>query len=162
MSGCILTARPRIPLPTLFVPSPLDPAVGWFFRKPSGPRRRAVWAIRRDALEMIMEAARSQHPREFGATLRAEGGVITELVLTPGTIAGDAHTFINYHLLPTDSSIVGTIHSHPSPWAHPSDADKQVFSAFGHTHIIIAHPYDEDSWLAYDQSGRDVQLEVVD
>lgn len=165
MSGCILTARPRIPLPTLFPPPLLDRDVGWFSRKPSvpaAPRRRPVWGIRRDALDMIIEAARSQHPREFGATLRAEGGVITELVLTPGTIAGDAHTFINYHLLPTDSTIVGTIHSHPSPFAHPSDADKQVFSAFGHTHIIIAHPYDEESWLAYDQSGRDVQLEVVD
>ena len=142
--------------------------MGLFDRWKSGPkalpemRRRRVWGISRDALRMIVESARSQHPREFGATLRAEDGIITELVLTPGTIAGDAHTFINYHLLPTDASIVGTVHSHPSPWAHPSDADKQVFGAFGHTHIIIAHPYTEDSWLAYDQSGRDVELEVVD
>lgn len=137
--------------------------MGWFSRRPEAPpRRRAVWAIRRDALELIMQASRSQHPREFGATLRAEGGVITEVVLTPGTIAGDAHTFINYHLLPTDPSIVGTVHSHPSPWAHPSDADRQVFSAFGHTHIIIAHPYTEESWLAYDHGGRGIELEVVE
>lgn len=143
--------------------------MSWFRRLfgPSTPQtarppRRKVFAIQRDALDLIMEASKAEHPREFGATLRAERGVITEVVLTPGTIAGDRHTFINYHLLPIDPSIVGTVHSHPSPWAHPSDADKQVFSSFGHTHIIIAHPYDDDSWIAYDTRGDRIELEVVD
>lgn len=120
-----------------------------------------MWGIQRDALGLICQASKAQHPKEFGATLRAEKGVITEVVLTPGTIAGDRHTFINYHMLPIDPSIVGTVHSHPSPDAHPSDADVRVFSAFGHTHIIIAHPYDEDDWLAYDTNGEEIELEVV-
>lgn len=143
--------------------------MGWFSRKPkadkppaAAPRRRRVYAIHRDALRLIMAAAKDQHPKEFGATLRAERGVITELVLTPGTIAGDRHTFINYHMLPIDASVVGTVHSHPSPNAQPSDADKQVFSAFGHTHIIIGYPYREDTWIAYDQTGQEVDLEVVE
>lgn len=131
-------------------------------RVPVAPARRRVHSIRRDVLDLICQAARAQHPHEFGATLRAEKGVITELVLTPGTIGGDRHTFINYHMLPIDRTIVGTIHSHPGPWAIPSDADKQVFNAFGHTHIIIAEPYTEDTWIAYDQHGEPVDLDVVE
>lgn len=131
-------------------------------REPQAPRRRRVHSIRRDALDLIIQAARAQHPHEFGATLRAEKGVITELVLTPGTIGGERHTFINYHMLPIDSSIVGTIHSHPGPSAEPSDADRQVFNAFGHTHIIIHEPYTEDTWYAYDQNGDVVELEVIE
>jgi proteasome lid subunit RPN8/RPN11 len=140
--------------------------VGWFKRReeklPAEPPKRRVHSIHRDALRLIMAASKEQHPREFGATLRAEKGVITEIVLTPGTIAGDRHTFINYHMLPIDPSVVGTVHSHPSPHADPSDADKRVFSAFGHTHIIIAYPYNEGSWVAYDLHGEPIDLEVVD
>ena len=129
---------------------------------PVQPARRRVHSIRLDVVDLICQAARASHPNEFGATLRAEDGVITELVLTPGTIGGDRHTFINYHLLPIDRTIVGTIHSHPGPYAIPSDADLQVFNAFGHTHIIIAEPYTRETWIAYDQSGREVELDVVD
>lgn len=111
---------------------------------------------------MIAASARATHPNEFGAAMRAEGGVITELVLVPGTIAGDAHTFLPLGSLPIDASLVGTIHSHPGPEAIPSDADKQLFNAFGHTHVIMAMPYDEESWIAYDQNAREIVLDVVD
>ena len=140
--------------------------MGLFSRKkkeePEPPRRRKVWGIHEDVLALIQEAARESHPREFGATLRAEKGIVTEVVLTPGTIGGDRHTFINWHRLPIDASIIGTVHSHPGPYAIPSDADKQVFNAFGHTHIIIAEPYTEDTWIAYDQNAEEIELEIVD
>ncbi|HUR69284.1 MAG TPA: Mov34/MPN/PAD-1 family protein [Candidatus Thermoplasmatota archaeon] len=131
-------------------------------RAPEPPRRRRVWAIHQEVLDLVKEAARESHPREFGATLRAEGGILTEVVLTPGTIGGERHTFINWHKLPIDASIVGTVHSHPGPYAVPSDADKQVFNAFGHTHIIIAEPYTDETWIAYDQNAEPVELDVVD
>lgn len=156
--------------PILLPRRPLDEAMGFFGRlfgrgdreEGEEPPRRRVHSIRRDALDLICQAARAQHPHEFGATLRAEKGVVTELVLTPGTIGGERHTFINYHMLPIDRTIVGTVHSHPGPYAIPSDADRQVFNAFGHTHIIIAEPYTEDTWIAYDQNAEPVDLDVVD
>lgn len=133
------------------------------FRKPERPfRRRRVWAIQREVLHMIAESAKATHPREFGAALLTEGGVITELVLVPGTIGGDAHAFLPLHQLPVDPAICGTVHSHPSPNPEPSDADRQLFNAFGHTHIIMAAPYDERTWVAYDQNGQPVDLEVLD
>lgn len=152
----------RIP----FLASPRSKRVGWFSRKkdaaPSKPRRRAVHSIRRDVLHLIMSASKSQHPKEFGGFLRAEKGVITELMLAPGRIAGDAHTIFSMWNMPVDASIVGSVHSHPSPYPIPSDADKQFFSHTGHTHIIIAMPYSEKSWRAYDSTAADVELHIVD
>lgn len=128
----------------------------------SAPRRRRVWGIRRDVLEMIAEAAEASHPNEFGASLRAEGGIVTELIFVPGTIGGEAHAFLPLGYLPVDRTIVGTVHSHPGPDAIPSDADKELFNGFGHTHIIMAEPYDETSWIAYDQNGQRIELDVVE
>lgn len=130
--------------------------------EPAQPRRRRVHSIRRDVLDMVAASARATHPREFGATLRAENGVVTEVILVPGTLGGDKHAILPLGYLPVDSSIVGTVHSHPGPWAIPSDADKQLFNAFGHTHIIIAEPYNEDTWIAYDQNAEEIELEIVE
>jgi len=123
--------------------------------------RRKVWGIEREVLEMISEAARETHPREFAAALRAEGGVIYELVLLPGSISSDySATFPTFNL-PIDFSVVGSVHSHPSPSNRPSEEDLHLFSSFGSTHIITCLPYDLRSWRCYDRSGRPVELEVV-
>lgn len=110
---------------------------------------------------MVCEAARASHPQEFGAVLRAEKGIVTELVLVPGTLGGDRHAILPLGYLPVDSSIVGTVHSHPGPYAIPSSADEQLFRNFGHTHIIIAEPYRRDTWIAYDHDSREIELDVV-
>ena len=144
----------------------------FFGRKPSEPTTRAlanraqpprkVHSIERDVVDLMAQMGRANHPREYGAALRAEKGVITELVLVPGMIGGDAHTFMNTWNLPIDASIVGTVHSHPSPYPIPSDADKQFFGHFGHTHLIIAYPYNAYSWKAYDLTAEEIRLKVVD
>lgn len=94
--------------------------------------------------------------------MRAEGDTITEVILVPGTLGGDKHAILPLGYLPVDFSIVGTVHSHPGPYAIPSDADKQLFKNFGHTHIIIAEPYTHDTWLAYDHDSRSIELEIVE
>ncbi|HEX2021169.1 MAG TPA: Mov34/MPN/PAD-1 family protein, partial [Candidatus Thermoplasmatota archaeon] len=84
------------------------------------------------------------------------------VVLVPGTLGGDRHAILPLGYLPVDSSLVGTVHSHPGPYAIPSDADKQLFRHFGHTHVIIAEPYNERTWIAYDHDAREIELEVVE
>lgn len=126
------------------------------------PAPRRVRAIRRDVVRLMGELGKEAHPREYGAALRAEGGVITELVLVPGMIGGDSHTIMRTWNLPIDASIVGTVHSHPSPNASPSDADRQFFSHFGSIHLIIGAPYGERSWRAYDLTAAPVELDVVE
>jgi len=123
------------------------------------PRR--VEAISRRTLRMILEASRDIYPREFGAILRAEEGVITELLLLPGTVSGERHAIFQLQMLPADFSVVGTVHSHPSGETRPSDEDLHLFSKFGGVHVIAGHPYDEDSWAAWTYAGERVSLRVV-
>lgn len=122
---------------------------------------KKIRAIRRKTLQMILAASRETYPKEFAAILRAEEGVITELLLLPGTISGDVHAVFQLHMLPIDLSVAGTIHSHPSGNYQPSDADLRLFGHFGRVHIIVGYPYTEGTWGAYDHDGGPRELEVV-
>ncbi|MFP4170342.1 MAG: Mov34/MPN/PAD-1 family protein [Methanomassiliicoccales archaeon] len=123
--------------------------------------RRKVWAVEREVLEMVNESAREIYPREFVATLRAEKGVITEVMLLPGTIQGTRSGTLMLNMMPIDLSVVGTAHSHPSRSNRPSRADVNLFGRYGNTHIITCLPYDMSSWRAYDYNGREKELKVV-
>ena len=123
--------------------------------------KKKVWAVEREVLEMVNESAREVYPREFVATLRAEKGVITEVMLLPGTIQGSRSGTLMLHMMPIDLSVVGTAHSHPSHSNRPSRADINLFGRYGNTHIITCLPYDTSSWRAYDYNGREKELEVI-
>ena len=119
------------------------------------------WKIEKDCLEMILESSRSIHPKEFAGFLRAEEDTIVEVILIPGMIHGDKHAIFNLAMLPIDYSIVGTVHSHPSFSNRPSQEDLHMFFKYGKVHIIVAMPYTEDSWKAYDWNGNEINVEVV-
>ncbi len=125
-------------------------------------KRKRARAIKRETIEMILEASRDVHPNEFGAILRAEEGVITEIMLLPGTISGSRSAIFQLHMLPIDFTVVGTVHSHPSGAISPSGADIAFFQKFGYIHIITGVPFDKDSWRAFDLYGEPISLEVVD
>src|SRR2546427_13009313 len=93
-------------------------------------------AIRRKTLRMILGASKDAYPNEFGAILRAEDGVITELLLIPGTIGGNRHAVFRLYNKPTDFSVVGTVHRHPSGAVHPSVEAIPLFSKFGRGPLI--------------------------
>jgi len=125
-------------------------------------KRKRARAIKRETIEMILEASRDVHPNEFGAILRAEEGVITEIMLLPGTISGSRSAIFQLHMLPIDFTVVGTVHSHPSGAISPSGADMAFFQKFGYIHIITGVPFNKDSWRAFDLYGEPISLEVVD
>jgi len=110
---------------------------------------------------MILEASRDMYPKEFGAILRAEEGVITEILLVPGTVSGNRHAIFQLHMLPVDFTVVGTVHSHPSGNFHPSDEDLSLFRKFGGLHLIVGYPYDEKTWAAWKHSGERLDLEIL-
>jgi proteasome lid subunit RPN8/RPN11 len=64
-------------------------------------------------------------------------------------------------MLPIDFTIVGTVHSHPSPIAQPSKADLSLFNKFGKIHIIAASPFDYNSWSAFDYMGNIVKISII-
>ncbi len=140
----------------------------WFrpTRKRSGERLpfgSTPTAVRRGCLESALACARSIYPREFGGVLRADPpGVISELLLVPGTTSGERHANFQLYMLPVDLGVVGTVHSHPSGALHPSDADLILFRHWGRRHLILGYPYGRGSWRAYDGNGDEVPLRVLE
>lgn len=132
------------------------------FKSETRKLKHKVWGIRKKTLNLIIEVSKESHPKEFAGLLRAEKGVITEIMLLPGTLSGDSSAIFQLHMRPIDFTIVGSVHSHPSNSFHPSGPDLRLFEKFGHTHIITCMPYDYDSWCAYDHYGSKIELEVVD
>jgi proteasome lid subunit RPN8/RPN11 len=136
-----------------------------FFRRKKMNQPPIKWRITRKCLDLIFESSKSNYPQEFGALLRVDRvnkNTIVEVVLLPGTISGDSHAIFHLHMLPVDYSVVGTVHSHPSALALPSDADLDLFGHFGKVHLIVGvPPFGVVSWKAYDYKGQEVALEIV-
>lgn len=122
------------------------------------------WKIKKECLELIFECAKSNFPNEFGGLLRLDSDIkntISELVVLPGTISGESHAIFQLHMLPIDFTIIGTVHSHPSPLARPSKADLELFNKFGKIHIITAKPFDYFSWGAFNYIGKEVNITII-
>lgn len=118
--------------------------------------------IEKEALNLILHASSSSHPNEFAGILRSEGKRITEVLILPGTFSSERSALMKLHMLPVSSNACGSVHSHPSSRATPSKEDLTFFDKFGEIHMIVASPYDEDSWKAFNQKGREVKLEAVE
>ncbi len=130
-------------------------------RRRDPPNQHPIKYIEKEALQMIVESARHAHPNEFAGALRAPKDTIEEIVIVPGTVQGATHAIMKMHELPPDPYVVGTVHSHPSKTARPSQEDLQLFGKHGHTHIIIHHPYDESTWRSWNHRGEPVNLRIV-
>ncbi len=133
-------------------------------RAEGGPRLGDTpTAITRRALESALASARSAYPNEFGGVLRAEPpGVISELLLLPGSTAGRRHANFQLWMLHADLSVAGTVHSHPSGALHPSDADLRLFRSWGRRHLILGAPFGPGAWRAYDGNGEETHLRVLE
>ncbi len=121
-----------------------------------------MWKIRKNVLKLINESSKSSYPNEFGAFLRAKYKVIYEIVLLPGTVSGGRSVLYNLLMKPIDFSIVGSVHSHPSGYPIPSQADLDMFSKTGDVHIIVAYPFNERSWKAYNRDGEEIEVKIID
>jgi len=138
--------------------------MGFFSRNKKTDYLPKSWKIKKDCLDLIFECAKSNYPNEFGGLLRVDEelkDMIIEVIILPGTISGDSHAIFQMHMRPIDFSIVGTVHSHPSPFSRPSDADLQLFSKYGKIHIISASPFNLESWKAYDYLGKELDVDIV-
>ncbi|MDW7725854.1 MAG: Mov34/MPN/PAD-1 family protein [Candidatus Methanoperedens sp.] len=117
--------------------------------------------IARDTLLFILEVCKSSAPLEFAGMLQADGDVITEVVIVPGTSSTGESAVMQLFMLPNIHTI-GTVHSHPSGNLRPSNTDLELFMKKGSYHIIAGAPYDTSSWTCYNRKGNTVELEVVD
>ncbi len=118
--------------------------------------------IPRGVLELILHAARTAYPNEFGAMIRGEGNQIKEVLLLPGTIQGKKFASFRMNMLPIDSKTVGVVHSHPSGSKYPSQADLRMFSKVGNVNLILGYPYrGVEDVAAYDSNGIPQEIEIL-
>jgi proteasome lid subunit RPN8/RPN11 len=131
-------------------------------RKPGGPRFGSTPnEITRNCLDSALACAKSSYPKEFGGILRSdEPGLITDLLLLPGTTSGARHANFQLYMLPADLGVMGTVHSHPSGALHPSAADLRLFRHWGRRHLILGYPFGMGAWRAYDGNGEEIHLAV--
>jgi len=121
-----------------------------------------MYRIKKEALEFILGVSRSLYPREFIGFLRAEGDFITEVIVAPRALYGHGFASSESYLMPVDSTIIGSVHSHPSGNNRPSQQDINLFGKKGKINLIVAYPYQTiNDIAAYDQAGNLTQLETA-
>ncbi|MCL9817637.1 Mov34/MPN/PAD-1 family protein [Natronocalculus amylovorans] len=134
-------------------------------------RSKEILGIARDTLRFALEASEETHPNEYMGMLRAEdsrklgldrkGQVITDVLIIPGTRSNATSATVQSSMIPNDIKSVGSVHSHPSGVLRPSDADLATFTS-GDVHIIVGAPYGWGDWKAFDNSGQQTTLDVLD
>lgn len=122
---------------------------------------KKIKGIARSTLEFILEVCRSSAPEEFAGLLRAEKGVISEVIYLPGTESSTISATLKLYMMP-NMTIAGSVHSHPTSNIKPSRADLGFFSRAGNFNIIVGAPYDIRSWQCYDAEGNTRTLEVLE
>ncbi|MDD3379389.1 MAG: Mov34/MPN/PAD-1 family protein [Candidatus Methanomethylophilaceae archaeon] len=120
-----------------------------------------IYGVSVDFIDGFNESAKSTYPDEFICFHREKEGVVTEMLLVPGSVFGESHSFINDWMSPIDYNKSGSAHSHPGYSNEPSEADKTFFGHMGGVHFITCQPYDRTSWKAYNSNGEEVKLELV-
>lgn len=93
--------------------------------------------------------------------MRAEDGVIKDVIFLPGTESSRISATLRLFMMP-NISIAGSVHSHPTSNTNPSGADLALFARVGGYNIIAGAPYDIHSWQCYDSNGRSIVLNVLD
>jgi len=117
--------------------------------------------IDNELLDFITHAAKNTYPNEFAAFLREDEGVLSEVVFSPFSIFGKNSSTISHFSLPLDTTIIGTVHSHPSINGSPSEGDLNFFSHYGKAHIIVRYPYERGDYFFYSRNGDSLEYEVV-
>ena len=121
-----------------------------------------ILGIRQDLLSLLLQMGRENHPNEFAGVIRESDGVMEELNLLPGTIGREDSASIFYDMMPLDTHVAGSAHSHPNGVIMPSDADLSFFPRTGRYHLIIGYPYRKNDWRCFTADGQPFNLEVIE
>lgn len=120
-----------------------------------------IRGIQKDILSLLLQMGKESHPNEFVALLRETDGVLDEVNLLPGTVVREDSATLFYDMMPLDTHVAGSAHSHPNGVLLPSDADVSFFPRTGRYHLIIGYPYRKNDWQCFTADGKPCDLEVV-
>jgi proteasome lid subunit RPN8/RPN11 len=119
-----------------------------------------MWTIKKSVILNACESARNYFPNEFFCFLggNPKKNVIDEIIFFPSD-STPVSASINPYIIPFDPSILGTLHSHPTGEANPSDADKDFFRKYG-VNIILAWPYTIETMKVYNDKGQRIKVTI--
>ena len=120
-----------------------------------------IRGISKDLLALLLRMGRESHPNEFVAVIRERDGVMDEVNLLPGTVGREDSATLFYDMMPLDTHVAGSAHSHPNGVLLPSDADINFFPRTGRFHLIIGYPYRHNDWRCFTADGQPCELEVI-
>ena len=120
-----------------------------------------ILGIRQDLLSLLLQMGRENHPNEFAGVIRESNGIMEELNLLPGTIGREDSASLFYDMMPLDTHVAGSAHSHPNGVIIPSNADLSFFPRTGRYHLIIGYPYRKNDWRCFTADGEPCNLEVI-
>ena len=121
-----------------------------------------ILGIRQNLLSLLLQMGRVNHPNEFAGVIRESDGVMEELNLLPGTIGREDSASLFYDMMPLDTHVTGSAHSHPNGVIIPSDADLNFFPRTGRYHLIIGYPYRKNDWRCFTADGQPCDLKVIE
>jgi proteasome lid subunit RPN8/RPN11 len=120
-----------------------------------------IRGIKKELLTLLLELGHDSHPNEFVALLCERDGVIEELNMLPGTVTGESSASVLFDMMPLDTHLAGSAHSHPNGVLRPSSADVHFFPRAGRFHLIIGYPYQETDWMCFTADGEPCHMEVI-
>jgi len=112
-------------------------------------------------LDLLLEMGKDRHPYEFAGLLMEKEGLLHEIFLLPGTVSSEESASLFLDMMPLDTHVAGSAHSHPNGVLSPSHADLSFFPRAGRFHLIVGYPYTREDWRCYRADGNTVALEVV-
>lgn len=118
--------------------------------------------IKKELLNGILALCKKQHPREILGLLRIINGIAIEYILPPGAITSSSSGLFIPSRLGFDSTLNGSIHSHPSGNPNPSIIDINNVFKTKKFNFIIAYPYDMSSIKCFNNKGREIEFRILD
>jgi len=109
-----------------------------------------------------MEAAKNTYPKEYASLLggNKKEKIVFEFVIPP-VLSGISFATIDLVALPIDETIIGSVHSHPTPNGSASSADKILFGRYP-INIILYYPFNENNLVVYNEKSEEMGFEVVE
>ena len=95
----------------------------------TGTKIMNIRGIRQELLSLLLEMGRNSHPNEFVALLRERDGIIEEMNMLPGTVAGEDSASLLFDMMPLDTHLAGSAHSHPNGVLQPFECRCEFFPA---------------------------------
>ena len=120
--------------------------------------------IAQNVVDGLLSYCNNLHPREGILLVRGKSFNkeirINALMIPPLPIHSESYSSFPIHMLPLDTSILGTAHSHPNGVLRPSLEDLNNY--FGKVMIIVGFPYrNEFDIEVFDREGNRAVYAII-